>query len=92
MNDIDELIDNLQAIALALSDEASTELLLKVFGGVIHDIVCPDETISTEYKAAHITLLVARHLTSEAIGHYSSENIAERIADLLQAEQRSKLH
>ena len=92
MNDIDELIDNLQASALALSDEASTELMLKVFGGIIHDIICPDEAISPEFKAAHVTLIVARHLTSEAIGHFDSDNIAERITDLLKAEDRRRLN
>ena len=93
LEDIADLIEIIEDASVELLDKTNVELLCNVFGDVIHGIDCPDDTISDEVKAAHVTLLVGQHLTSRAISHFNTDDLPDRINDLITAQsKKGNLH
>lgn len=93
LEDIADLIEAIEDASVELLDKANVDLLCNVFGDVIHGVICSDDTISDEVKAAHVTLLIGQHLTSRAIAHFDTDNLPDRINDLITAQSmKGRLH
>lgn len=92
MDDIEEIRDELEAVAIELFEQTTIELLLATLGEVIHVIVCSDDSISDEMKAAYVTLMIGKHMTPSAISHFDNSQLTERISDLIAVQDRKRLN
>lgn len=87
-----EMIEDLEAISIELWARTNVEVLCSLFGGILHGIICSDDTIPEETKAAHIVVTIGKHLTSSAIDHFDTDNLPERIGALMETVAPERLH
>ena len=89
---IDDLIGGIRLASIELYGRGNIEALCQVFGGILHGIVCSDETMPEETKASYISFTIGLHLTGAAIDHFPREDIDERLKAILDARKVRWLH
>lgn len=90
--DIADLIEAFEEIAEEILNRASIEALLGMMGAVIHNAVCPDESIAEDMKAAYVSVMIGRHMNTVAISHFDATDMPERITALLEMQAPRTLH
>lgn len=87
-----EMIEDLEAISIELWARTNTEVLCSLFGGILHGIVCSDDSIPEETKAAYTAVTIGKYLTPSAIDHFDTDNLPERIGALTETVAPERLH
>lgn len=87
--ELTELAMEIESAAFDFLEATSIEELCNLFGAILHNIICPDDAISENMKAAYTVHTVATNLTRVAVGHFDTSDLLDRVQDLILSKHRT---